>query len=131
MRFIAVFAVFAAIVAVSSIDAPQAQAQARCETVEVSGARQPRVELYDLTLNPVGFASRDELSAITSGRACSQMADYLMIEVGGQRRLVRRTAMNVNSGAVELPPCSSAEYQSQAARNASSSGLGGAACRSD
>lgn len=132
MRFFASFAVLAVMAAVLTISAPTpARAQAPgCQTIEVSGARGRQVLLYSLTdvTTPAGSATRDQMAGVTSAMECAQLPNYLMVQVDGERWLVPRTQMNV-AAEIELPPCSSREYASQSQRNASSSGLGGAACQ--
>jgi hypothetical protein len=132
MRMWLGFACFAALVAAALVlAAAPAEAQRGCQAVEVRGVRHARVELYDLSGNLVRTAPRSALTGLTSATECQAVPAFLRIEFEGQRWLVRRVALDVNSGAVELPPCAADQYASQGSRNASSSGLGGASCRSD
>jgi hypothetical protein len=130
MRALAVVAAVCAFGAVLTDRAiAPAYAQNTCHTVRVVEVKQRRVELFDLQANYVTTMSRDELGAITVARECASTPSYLGIQAQGQRWLVRRTALELENAELERPVCAPGQYASQAARNASSSGVGGAGCR--
>lgn len=119
----------AALVAVcfAAASGPQAAAQAQCQTVQVTGIRPERVQLYTLQGVRDQEVPRDQLGAITSAVECPNTS-FMMIETPLGRRLVHRVALQLPS-TIELPECASGQFASQDTRNASSSGLGGRACR--
>lgn len=109
--------------------APDARAQNACQSVSVEAVQQRRIELFDTQGTLVTTVTRDELGPVTAALECPSMPSYLGIRVQGQRWLVRRAALRLRTTALELPVCAAGQYASQAARNASSSGIGGANCR--
>ena len=127
LAFVAIVCAFGAILA-HGASAP-AHAQNSCQNVRVLEVKQRRVELFDLQANYVTTVSRDDLGAITVARECASTPSYLGIQAQGQRWLVRRTALELENAELERPVCAPGQYESQAARNASSSGVGGSGCR--
>lgn len=127
-------AIFAALLAWTVLLASPAPAVAQtassCRQIAVNGVRLRRVDLYTLRGEYSRTVARDELGAISSATQCDAAPEYLRIEAGGARWLVRRSALDLPSS-IELPPCAANRHESGENRNASSSGLGGAVCRSD
>lgn len=107
-----------------------AQTANSCRQVAVNGVRLRRVDLYTLRGEYDRTVARDDLGAISAATQCDAAPDFLRVEVGGARWLVRRSALELPPS-IDLPPCAANQHESGESRNASSSGLGGAACRSN
>ena len=102
-------------------------AQANCRTIDVVSVRAARVELYDLNGHYQSIVPREDLGHITQATECGDGAVFLAINTPQGTKLVRRIALELRS-AIVLPPCPCGVYAQNDARNASSSGLGGAQC---
>lgn len=98
--------------------------------MEVVSVRLRRVDLYSLRGEYDRTVGRNDLGAISAATECDAAPDFLRVEVGGGRWLVRRSALEL-AASIELPLCADNLHDSGESRNASSSGLGGAACRSN
>jgi hypothetical protein len=127
---IAIAGLAAGLTMASAASAPKAYAQANgCRTVEISAVRHRTVELFDMRGRLVRRERRDSLGPITEATECPTVPEFLRVETNGEPFLVRRFALQVRTGELVLPPCTAEHFQSQAVRNASSSGLGGAPCQ--
>ena len=129
MRRLIAFAVFIAGFAAISITPAPAAAQDACRVVDVASVVHRRVELFDDHGTLVTTVGRDELGPVTSARDCPATPSLLSIRVQGQRFYVRRAALRLQVADLNRPICAAGQYASRSARDASSSGLGGAACR--
>jgi hypothetical protein len=104
-----------------------AYAQQDCTDIPVTSVRLARVDVYSLRAVFQETVTRESLGRITVAKDCG-VPSFLMIETPNGPRLVRPVALELPP-TIALPDCAEGQFESQATRNASSSGLGGPVCR--